>query len=56
MEHAIANQASRIIKIKSAGEDKELLGTIEKEDLFLRFRLVICIYGRLGVQPGSYSF
>lgn len=33
MEHAIANQASRIIKIKSAGEDKELLGTIEKEDL-----------------------
>lgn len=33
MEHAIANQASRIIKIESAGEDKELLGTIEKEDL-----------------------
>lgn len=33
MEHAIANQASRIIQLKNAREDKEILGTIESEDL-----------------------
>lgn len=33
MEHAITNQASRIVKMEHAGEDKEILGTIEAEDL-----------------------
>lgn len=33
MEHAISNQASRIVKLENAKEDKEILGTIEEEDL-----------------------
>ncbi len=33
MEHAISNQASRIVKLKNAKEDKEILGTIEGDDL-----------------------
>lgn len=33
MEHAITNQASRIVKMERAGEDKEILGTIEVGDL-----------------------
>lgn len=33
MEHAITNQASRIVKMEHAGENKEILGTIEVEDL-----------------------
>ncbi len=33
MEHAISNQASRIVKLENAGTDKALLGTIEAEDL-----------------------
>lgn len=33
MEHAISNQASRIVKLENAGADKALLGTIEAEDL-----------------------
>ena len=33
MEHAIANQASRIVKLENAEEDKAILGTIEAEDL-----------------------
>lgn len=33
MEHAISNQASRIVKLANAKEDKEILGTIEAEDL-----------------------
>lgn len=33
MEHAITNQASRIVKMEHAGEDKEILGAIEVEDL-----------------------
>ena len=33
MEHAIMNQASRIVKMNHAGEDREILGTIETEDL-----------------------
>lgn len=33
MEHAISNQASRIIKLADAGEDKGILETIEAEDL-----------------------
>jgi Cdc6-like AAA superfamily ATPase len=32
MEHAICNQASRIVQLASAKEDRELLGTIEPED------------------------
>lgn len=33
MEHAISNQASRIIELANAKEDKNILGTIEAEDL-----------------------
>jgi AAA+ superfamily predicted ATPase len=33
MEHAICNQASRIVQLETAKEDKTLLGTIEPEDL-----------------------
>ncbi|MCM1159612.1 MAG: AAA family ATPase [Roseburia sp.] len=33
MEHAISNQASRIVKLENAKENKEILGTIEEEDL-----------------------
>lgn len=33
MEHAISNQASRIVKLENAKEDKEILGTIEEDDL-----------------------
>ncbi len=33
VEHAIANHASRVVKIKNAKNDKELLSTIEPEDL-----------------------
>jgi SpoVK/Ycf46/Vps4 family AAA+-type ATPase len=32
MEHAICNQASRIVQLASAKENRELLGTIEPED------------------------
>lgn len=33
MEHAISNQASRIVALENVGENKETLGTIEAEDL-----------------------
>lgn len=33
MEHAISNQASRIVKLENAGTDKVILETIEAEDL-----------------------
>lgn len=33
MEHAISNQASRIVTLENVGENKETLGTIEAEDL-----------------------
>lgn len=33
MEHAISNQASRIVQMENVGADKALLGTIEAEDL-----------------------
>lgn len=33
MEHAISNQASRIVKLENAGADKAVLATIEAEDL-----------------------
>lgn len=33
VEHAIANHASRVVKIKNAKKDKEILSTIEAEDL-----------------------
>lgn len=33
MEHAISNQASRIVKLENAKENKEILGTIEEKDL-----------------------
>jgi SpoVK/Ycf46/Vps4 family AAA+-type ATPase len=32
MEHAICNQASRIVQLEAAKENKALLGTIESED------------------------
>jgi hypothetical protein len=32
MEHAICNQASRIVQLEAAKENKALLGTIEPED------------------------
>ena len=33
VEHAISNHASRVVKIKNAQKDKEILSTIEAEDL-----------------------
>ncbi len=33
MEHAIANHATRVARLEGAGESKEILGTIQPEDL-----------------------
>lgn len=33
MEHAIANHASRVVKIENAGKSKEILSTLEPEDI-----------------------
>ena len=33
MEHAIANHAMRVARLEGAGESKDILGTIQPEDL-----------------------